>query len=226
MARTLHAGFTLIELLVVIAIVALLIGILLPALGKARASARSLHCLANERSMGQSVTLYHNDWDGHFPLSSHSTGTLLDSWLDVLEDGYGLDPAVKRCPEDEDFERRPFSYVTNDHFEALTPGIDFDPFTGQTLPGGRRRAITRIHQVLYPSETAYAVEWVGSGDIDHLHSVGWEAAEEIPQQVAVTRHGVSSNFIFADGHAKSLTWEGVQERFNAGRPLFNPVGEE
>ncbi|GAB5497598.1 MAG: hypothetical protein Phyf2KO_26780 [Phycisphaerales bacterium] len=225
MARRLHAGFTLIELLVVIAIVALLIGILLPALGKARESARSLRCLANERSMGQSVLLYQNDWDGHFPLSSHTTGSLLDSWLGVLEGGYGLDPAVKRCPEDEDFEKRPFSYVTNDHFEKLTPGVDYNPITGEPLPGGRRRAITRIHQVLYPSETAYAVEWAGTGDTDHLHSVGWEVAEEIPPQVAVTRHGdTSSNFIFTDGHAESLLWERVRERFNAGRPLFNPEG--
>lgn len=228
MAITRRAGgFTLIELLVVIAIVALLIGILLPALGRARESARSLQCLANMRSMGQSVSLYQNDWDGHFPLSSHSTGSLLDSWLDVLEEGYALDPAVKRCPEDEDFVNRPYSYVTNDHFEKLTPGIDYNPITGETLPGGRRRAIQRVHQVPFASETAYAVEWAGSGDIDHLHSVGWESPDEIPQQVAVTRHSESqSNFIFTDGHAASLSWERVREKFEKGRPLFNPLGGE
>lgn len=63
-------GFTLIELLVVIAIIALLIGILLPALGRARDSARQTRCLSNTRSMGLALNLYANDQKSWFPISS------------------------------------------------------------------------------------------------------------------------------------------------------------
>lgn len=66
--RTRLAGFTLIELLVVIAIIALLIGILLPALGKARESAKELKCLTQVRAMGTAFTYYADDNKDWYPV--------------------------------------------------------------------------------------------------------------------------------------------------------------
>jgi prepilin-type N-terminal cleavage/methylation domain-containing protein len=60
-------GFTLVELLVVIAIIGLLVAILLPALQKARESATVVACLAQMRSIGQSMFIYANDNRGFLP---------------------------------------------------------------------------------------------------------------------------------------------------------------
>lgn len=98
-SRTEHPkGFTLIELLVVIAIIALLLGILMPALQRVRKQARSSACKANMHSWAQIWNMYCQDNDGYFCRESDYVGWPRGNWIEALRPLYRTKAGILVCP--------------------------------------------------------------------------------------------------------------------------------
>ena len=99
--RRRDAAFTLVELLVVIGIIALLIGMLLPALQQARQQAKTLQCLSNVKSIASAMQIYLTQNKGWIPGSPNTTGRHL--WGANAADGanplHGLDAVMRRFRE-------------------------------------------------------------------------------------------------------------------------------
>jgi len=110
-------GFTLVELLVVIGIIAILVGILLPTLQKARRAGNSAKCLSNLRQMGMAHNMYINDfkgfivqpvqWDANFNPTSVFWFQRLSAYMNKKESRQGdfnsssVSMVFKGCPEFE-----------------------------------------------------------------------------------------------------------------------------
>jgi prepilin-type processing-associated H-X9-DG protein/prepilin-type N-terminal cleavage/methylation domain-containing protein len=133
-------GFTLVELLVVIGIIALLIGILMPALNAARRQANTVNCASNLRNIGHAMTMYINE-TGYYPgHASAKAGAPFAAWPARLRKYLDGNQAVFRCPTQdvEDFEWKTqntappvagdpetaFGYNVGEHLLATGPTSD------------------------------------------------------------------------------------------------------
>ncbi len=201
-------AFTLIELLVVIAIIAILAAMLLPALSRARESARALECLNQMRQINVAVKLYADAHNDEFPRSQHSAfahrqlpwGRAIASelgrspltWTNLLSELY-------HCPRDP--RKNTWSYGQNVYFE-LDPASD--DYTGSPATWRRTSSVPKPSSTILHGENSSLDP--GAMGADHIMAHFWTSLADV-SDIDKARHRGRSNYSFVDGHAEALKFE-------------------
>ena len=202
--ETKRKDFTLIELLVVIAIIAILAGMLLPALNNARERGRSTACLNNLKQMGLVFSIYEQEHNGFLIYDKSSE----DRWVsNFATDSYlSKNPSLAYCPtvfrgwKGNVWENANEGYYTYGRIsvgDTLHSGRSF-----KFIVGNMRGYV--IKRLKHPSSFINAGDSRREGYTGQVSYVYPMKTDSKGYHFNLTQHLQNGNFVFADGHTESI----------------------